>query len=47
MAEECMFTEVEPELPPLMKKVQELPLLTLLEKVALMRSVLQSREPYA
>jgi hypothetical protein len=38
MAEECTFAEVEPELPPLMKKVQELPPLTLLEKVALMRS---------
>jgi hypothetical protein len=39
MAEECTFTKVEPELPPLMKKVQELPPLTLLEKVALMRSM--------
>jgi hypothetical protein len=38
MAEECTFTKVEPELPPLMKKAQELPPLTLLEKVALMRS---------
>jgi hypothetical protein len=38
MAEECMFAEVEPELPPLMKKAQELPPLMLLEKVALMRS---------
>jgi hypothetical protein len=38
MAEECTFAEVEPELPPLMKKAQELLPLTLLEKVALMRS---------
>jgi hypothetical protein len=38
MAEECTVAEVEPELPPLMKKAQELPPLTLLEKVALMRS---------
>jgi hypothetical protein len=37
-ANECAFAEVEPELPPLMKKAQELPKLTLLEKVALMRS---------
>jgi hypothetical protein len=36
--EECAFAKVEPELPPLMKKAQELPKLTLLEKVALMRS---------
>jgi hypothetical protein len=36
--EECTLAEVEPELPPLMKKAQELPPLTLLEKVALMRS---------
>jgi hypothetical protein len=38
MAEECMFAEVEPELPPLMKMAQELPPLTLLEKVVLMQS---------
>jgi hypothetical protein len=38
VAGECPFAEVEPELPPLMKKAQELPHLTLLEKVALMRS---------
>jgi hypothetical protein len=36
--EECTSAEVEPELPHLMKKAQELPRLTLLEKVALMRS---------
>jgi hypothetical protein len=36
--EECTSAEVEPELPHLMKKAQELPHLTLLEKVALMRS---------
>jgi hypothetical protein len=38
VAEECTVAKVEPELPPLMKKAQELPPLTLLEKVALMRS---------
>jgi hypothetical protein len=36
MAEECTVTKVEPELPPLMKKAQELPCLMLLEKVVLM-----------
>jgi hypothetical protein len=39
VAEECTFAKVEPELPPLMKKARELLPLTLLEKVALMRSV--------
>jgi hypothetical protein len=34
---ECPFAEGEPELPLLMKKAQELPQLTLLEKVELMR----------
>jgi hypothetical protein len=34
---ECPFAEGEPELPLLMKKAQELPKLTLLEKVELMR----------
>jgi hypothetical protein len=36
--EECTSAVVEPELPHLMKKAQELPRFTLLEKVALMRS---------
>jgi hypothetical protein len=36
--EECTSAKVEPELPHLMKKAQELPRLTLLEKVVLMRS---------
>jgi hypothetical protein len=36
-AKECAFAEGKPELPLLMKKAQELPQLTLLEKVELMR----------